>query len=87
MSYTNQGIHTYPNTTSPQMYMHEGTWLKGCICIINSLDKMDIYMKLNMEKHEKHVQNGEYKLKCMNHQNQTILAHLMGTNKRSNTNI
>ena len=37
------------NTTSPQMYMHEGTWLKGCICIINSLDKMDIYMKLNMK--------------------------------------
>ena len=26
--------------------MHEGMWLKGCICIINSLDKIDIYMKI-----------------------------------------
>ena len=34
------------NIMSPQKYMHEGTWLKGCICIINSLDKIDIYMKL-----------------------------------------
>ena len=34
--------------------MREGTWLKGCICIINSLDKIDIYMKLNKNtwKHE-----------------------------------
>ena len=37
--------------------MHEGKWLKECICIANSLDKMDIYMKLK-HKHEKHVQNG-----------------------------
>ena len=36
------------NITSPQRHMHEGTWLKGCICIINSLDKIDIYMKLNI---------------------------------------
>ena len=48
------------NVMSPQKYMHEGTWLKGCICIINSLDKIDIYMKL---KHMiiKQVQSREYK--------------------------
>jgi len=48
MSSTNQGIHTYPNITSPPKYMHEGKWLKGCICIDNSSDKIDIYMKLNI---------------------------------------
>ena len=36
----------------PQRYMHEGTWLKGCICIINSLDKIDIYMKLKTHDHK-----------------------------------
>ena len=36
------------NITSPQKYMHEGKWFKGCICIDNSLDKIDIYMKLNI---------------------------------------
>ena len=40
------------NITSPQMYMHEGTWLKECKCIINSLDKMDIYMKLKTHNHK-----------------------------------
>ena len=34
---------TYPNITSPQKYMHEGKWLKGCICIANSLDKEHIH--------------------------------------------
>ena len=37
------------NITSPQKYMHEGKWLKGCICIANILDKIDIYMKLNTQ--------------------------------------
>ena len=45
--------------------MHEGKWLKGCICIDNNLDK-------NRHIHEaKHI--NMYKMgiqvKCMNHQN------------------
>ena len=52
---------------SPQKYMHEGKWLKGCICIANSLDKIDIYVKLNINM--KTCTKWEYKSKCMNHQN------------------
>ena len=42
--------------------MHEGEWLKGCICITISLDKIDIYMKFkheheNMYKMENTSQN------------------------------
>ena len=56
------------------------------MCITNSLDKIDIYMKFKY-KHLKHVKSMEYKSKCMNHQNWTILVHLMGTNKHLSTNI
>ena len=31
---------------------------------------------------KKYVQSGEYKPTCMNHQNQAILVHLMGTNEQ-----
>ena len=41
--------------------MHEGTWLKGYTCISNSLDKIDIYMKLN--KNHKIIPKREYKFK------------------------
>ena len=42
-------VYIYNQTwMSPQKYMHEGKWLKECICIANSLDKIDIYIKLNI---------------------------------------
>ena len=52
---------------SPQRYMHEGKWLKDVICITISLDKIDIYMKLNI--HMKTCTRMGIQVKCMNHQN------------------
>ena len=40
------------NKTSPQKYMHEGTWLKGCICIINSLKKNRHIHEVKQKSHE-----------------------------------
>ena len=43
--------------------MHEGTWLKRMYMYNNNLDKMDIYMKLNINKKMKQIQKWEYKFK------------------------
>jgi len=43
--------------------LHERQLTQGCTCISISLDKSNIYMKLNVYK------NREYKLKCKSHQN------------------
>ena len=68
------------------MYMHEGTWLKRMYMYNEQFGQDRHIHEVKQEKHENMDKIG-IQVKCMNHQNQTILAHLMGTNKRSSTNI
>ena len=66
--------------------LHVKQMTQGVYMYILRFDKIDIYMKW---KHMiiKHVQDGEYKLECMNHQNYAILVHLTSTNEHVSTNI
>ena len=63
------------------------------ICMKASGSRMYMYnyqFRQNRHIHEANEnmhKNMEYKSKCMNHQNQAILVHLMGTNEQSSTNI
>ena len=60
---------------------------QGYTCISNSFGKIDIYMKIKYIIIKTCPKVGKTSLKCMNHQNQAILVHLMDTNEQLGTNI
>ena len=59
---------------------------QGCICISNSLDKMDIYMKFKTHGHENLSKMG-IQVKMHESSKLDYTSTLMGTNRHSSTNI
>jgi len=93
MSNTNYSIHTYPkHNESTRIYAWRHVAQKGYSCIVNSLDKMDIYMKLIMntwklEKLNLSLKQMSFQGICMNCQHNKYTYISLNTNESIYVNL